>query len=53
MTPLTLEELEKLLSNPLEFTGAARSQVDRIVEVISTIVAKYPAAAAYRPSAIL
>ena len=51
--PLTLEELEKLLSNPLEFTGAARSQVDRIVEVISTIVAKYPAAAAYRPSAIL
>ena len=51
--PLTLEELETLLSNPLEFTGAARSQVDRIVEVISTIVAKYPAAAAYRPSAIL
>ena len=51
--PLTLEELEKLLSNPLEFTGAARSQVDRVVEVISTIVAKYPAAAAYRPSAIL
>lgn len=51
--PLTLEELEKLLSNPLEFTGAARSQVDRIVEVISTIVDKYPAAAAYRPSAIL
>jgi len=51
--PLTLEELEKLLSNPLEFTGAARSQVDRIVEVISKIVAKYPAAAAYRPSAIL
>jgi adenylosuccinate lyase len=51
--PLTLEELETLLSNPLEFTGAARSQVDRIVEAISTIVAKYPTAAAYRPSAIL
>jgi len=51
--PLTLEELEKLLSNPLEFTGAARSQVDRIVEVISKIVAKYPAAAGYRPSSIL
>ena len=51
--PLTLKELEQLVSNPLAFTGAARSQVDRIVEVISTIVAKYPAAAAYRPSAIL
>ena len=51
--PLTLDELEKLVSNPLEFTGAARSQVDRIVEVIATIVAKYPAAALYRPAAIL
>ena len=51
--PLTLDELEKLVSNPLEFTGAARSQVKGIVKVISTIVAKYPAAAAYRPSAIL
>ena len=51
--PLTLSELERLIANPLEFTGAARSQVNQMVEVISTIVAKYPAAAAYRPSAIL
>jgi adenylosuccinate lyase len=51
--PLTLAELAKLVADPLDFTGAARSQVTQIVEVISTIVAKYPDAANYRPAAIL
>jgi adenylosuccinate lyase len=51
--PLTLIELQQLVADPLEFTGAARSQVNQIVEAISAIIAKYPAAAQYRPSEIL
>ncbi len=51
--PLTLSDLQQLLSAPLAFTGAARSQVAQIVGEIGAIVAKYPAAARYQPSAIL
>jgi adenylosuccinate lyase len=51
--PLTISELSQLLADPLEFTGAAMSQVNQIVEAISTIVAKYPIAATYVPSSIL
>jgi len=51
--PLNLDELQQLIANPLDFTGAARSQVAQIANSISKIVAKYPAAAAYRPSEIL
>jgi len=51
--PLSLDELQQLIAKPLDFTGAARSQVSQIVEVISTIISKYPEAATYRPSEIL
>lgn len=51
--PLSLDELQQLIAEPLDFTGAARSQVSQIVEVISTIISKYPEAATYRPSEIL
>lgn len=51
--PLSLGELQQLIAEPLDFTGVARSQVSQIVEVISTIISKYPEAAAYRPSEIL
>ncbi len=51
--PLSLDELQQLIAEPLNFTGAARSQVSQIVGVISTIISKYPEAATYRPSEIL
>lgn len=46
-------ELARLVSTPLEFTGAARDQGARIVERIGAIVEQDPAAARYSPSAIL
>lgn len=51
--PLTLDQLQQLIADPLDFTGAARSQVKQIVEKVSAIVAKYPMAATYSPSEIL
>lgn len=51
--PMTHSELERLLADPLDFTGAARSQVGQIVTTIAAIAAKHPAAANYRPSEIL
>jgi adenylosuccinate lyase len=51
--PLNAEQLEALMGAPLEFTGAAASQVRRIVEVVGEITGEYPQAAAYAPGAIL
>lgn len=51
--PLTINELQRLIADPLDFTGAARSQVRQIVEQILDIVKKYPVAASYSPSEIL
>ena len=45
--------LEALVAEPIEFTGAAREQVARIVERIGVIAAEHPAAAGYTPGAIL
>jgi len=45
--------LEALVAEPIEFTGAARQQVARIVERIGVIAAEHPAAAGYTPGAIL
>jgi len=42
-----------LLADPMSFTGAATSQVGRVVERISAIVAAHPQAAAYSPASIL
>jgi len=51
--PLTLAELQQLIANPMDFTGAARSQVRQITEQISKIAANYPTAAKYQPEGIL
>ncbi|PRW62056.1 adenylosuccinate lyase [Actinopolyspora mortivallis] len=51
--PLDREQLGQLVSDPLEFTGAASSQVREVVGEINGITERYPEAAAYTPSPIL
>ena len=51
--PLDGQQLAALMGAPLEFTGAAASQVQRIVDVVAQITGEYPQAAAYSPGAIL
>ena len=50
---LDRSELARLVSAPLEFTGAARDQGARIVERIAVIVQSDPEAAGYSPATIL
>ena len=50
--PLDQNQLQALLSEPLEFTGDAREQVERVVHRIEAITSAHPAAAQYRPNAI-
>jgi adenylosuccinate lyase len=50
---LTRSELEVLLSQPLEFTGAAQGQVAGVAAKVSTLLAATPEAATYRPEPIL
>jgi adenylosuccinate lyase len=50
---LTEADLRSLVASPLEFTGAAASQVRSVVERIDALTAAHPAAAAYVPGAIL
>ncbi|MEN9324450.1 MAG: hypothetical protein RL414_204 [Actinomycetota bacterium] len=50
--PLNKEELLALLSKPLEFTGDAHAQTERIIARIDAIAKVHPAAAQYRPSSI-
>jgi adenylosuccinate lyase len=42
-----------LVADPIEFTGAARSQVQAVVRRVEALVAAHPAAAAYAPGEIL
>jgi adenylosuccinate lyase len=42
-----------LVSDPIEFTGAARSQTQAVVRRVEALVARYPDAASYRPGSIL
>ena len=51
--PLTLEHINELVSEPLEFTGAAQAQVAEVVNRINAIVASHPEAARYSPGDIL
>jgi adenylosuccinate lyase len=46
-------DLDALMAQPLEFTGAARAQVAGVVAQVERIVAAHPAAAAYAPGGIL
>jgi adenylosuccinate lyase len=50
---LTEADLASLVAAPLEFTGAATSQVASVVERVEALVASDPQAAAYVPGAIL
>ena len=47
------EEVKALVSEPLTFTGAAVSQVARVVTRVDEVVARYPEDAGYSASAIL
>jgi adenylosuccinate lyase len=42
-----------LVSDPIEFTGAARSQTQAVVRRVEAVVARHPDAASYTPGAIL
>ncbi len=50
---LTLDELKALISQPLEFTGAAQAQVAAVAQQVSALVARTPQADTYRPEPIL
>jgi adenylosuccinate lyase len=50
---LTESDLRSLVASPIEFTGAAASQVRSVVERIEALTAAHPAAAGYTPGAIL
>ena len=50
---LTREQLDALISEPMEFTGAARDQVARVAARVQMIAEAHPAAAAYSPGSIL
>ena len=50
--PLKLEDLNVLLATPLEFTGDAKGQTQRVVSRIDAITSAHAAAAQYRPGQI-
>ncbi len=50
---LSREEIAALVSAPIEFTGAARSQVTGVNDRVAVVITRYPEAAAYSPAAIL
>jgi adenylosuccinate lyase len=50
---LTRDQIAALVDDPIEFTGAARAQVQAVVRRIEAVVAADPDAAAYTPGSIL
>jgi adenylosuccinate lyase len=50
--PLNVSELNALLAKPLEFTGDAKGQTQRVVGRIDAITSAHAAAAQYRPGQI-
>ena len=50
--PLSYEDLTALLAKPIEFTGDAGAQVERVVKRIEAITSAHAAAAQYKPDAI-
>ena len=50
--PLNQDQLKALISDPIEFTGAAQEQVSRVVKRIEAITTKQSDAAKYQPGAI-
>jgi adenylosuccinate lyase len=51
--PLDRADLDGLLSQPLDFVGAAPQQVGRFVHAVEALMARHPAAADYTPGGIL
>lgn len=51
--PLDRADLDAALADRQSFTGAAGSQIDRVVAAVGELVAAYPDAAGYAPGAIL
>jgi adenylosuccinate lyase len=45
--------LERLVNTPLEFTGAAGTQIAEVVDRVEKLALEFPAAAVYHPSPIL
>jgi adenylosuccinate lyase len=50
---LSRADLDALIAEPLEFTGAARDQVARVSERVQAVADAHPDAAAYTPGSIL
>lgn len=50
--PLDRQDLKALISDPIEFTGAAQEQVSRVVKRIEAITTKHSDAAKYQPGSI-
>ena len=46
---LTRDDLGALVSEPMDFTGAARSQVARVVAAVEEVAVRYPEGASYWP----
>jgi len=46
-------EIAALVREPIEFTGAARSQTQAVVRRVEAVVARHPEAAAHTPGEIL
>jgi adenylosuccinate lyase len=51
--PLTESDLDKLLADPLGFTGAAGAQIEAVVTRIEQLLTRFPQAEDYRPAPIL
>ena len=47
------EQIAALVADPIDFTGAARSQVAAVVRRVEALVAAHPDDAAYSPAGIL
>jgi adenylosuccinate lyase len=50
---LTREQIDALVADPIEFTGAAVAQTRAVVARVEELAARHPEAAAYVPGAIL
>ncbi len=50
---MTREEIDGLVAEPIEFTGAAVAQTRAVVARVEALATAHPAAAAYTPGAIL
>jgi adenylosuccinate lyase len=50
--PFDRSALDALIGSPLDFTGDARNQVDRVVARVEEITSRFPVAATYSPGSI-